>query len=227
MLQQGGEAVGVVRWPPGDRHAVVEPGDPDGRGGHRGGIAGLGGRELAGHVLRLARHQRPDAAVEQAPGECRLRIKLEYLPACQLVGPAAGRVAEPGADVIDAEIGDLAGVVPDGVREDEPVEQAIHQAKDPGRPVPGRPVRVGKLGGECMGGEIGEGDELAAQLSGEIGERLRPADHHDAGQRPRVVQGQPDPGPAGPAAHQRPVIARRRARRPPGLHPAARHILGQ
>ena len=72
------------------------------------------------------------------------------------------------------------------------------------------------------------GAELAAQRSGEIGERLRPADHHGAGRRPRVVQRAARPGPrraSGPSA-----AGHRPAAGPAGHQastPSARHLLRQ
>ena len=91
----------------------------------------------------------------------------------------------------------------------------------------GGQVSLGQPDPERLGGDVGHRGELAAQRPGELGGRFRPADHHGAQGHPGVVQREPGPGAVAPSARQRPLVAGRRPRGPPGLQAVARHLLGQ
>ncbi len=148
MLQQGGQPVCLICSPPRDRRAVIDPSDPDCPRGCGSGAACLRGDYLPGDVLRLTGLQGHHATVEQPSGQRGIGVHLEQLAAGQLRAASARGVTEPAADVIDAEIRYLPVIAPDCVREDEPVQQAVHHTEDPGRPA-GEPSRVCEHGKLC------------------------------------------------------------------------------
>ena len=110
--------------------------------------------------------QHPDRLVEQAAGQRGARVHLEQRAAGDVRGRAAGRIAEPLAEVADQEVGDLAAVSRDRLGVHGAAQQPVQQAERPGRTlVRGQPAGA-QPGADGLRAHLGQRAELAAQRAG-------------------------------------------------------------
>src|SRR6202011_3638679 len=139
----------------------------------------------------------------------------------------AGRVAEAVADVADAEVHQVPVIVPEGVRHQDRLKQAIQEAERPRGPVVRGQVTVRKPGPEGLHAHVRERADLAAHRGGNL-TGLRPADLQRAEYHPGAAQREHRTSPGRPAAHQGDaVLPGRTPGRPPELKAVPRRPLGE
>ena len=173
---------------PGEDHAVEEPGHPQ---VGQGQVTGFGlvhrqpaGQRLAqraGDVLGHPVRQDLPGPGEQARARHAGRVGLEQGEPGQVDVRPAGRVAEGRADVLDAEVGQLAVGVPDGPDHEHRLGQAVEQGVDRLLGVRGGQVAVRQPGRDHPGAAGRQRGQVLADLGGE-GHGSRPADLHHAKQ---------------------------------------------
>ena len=157
-------------------------------------------------MLRHAVGQDLHGPGEQALTGNARRVRLQQGQPGQVLSGPAREIAEAGADVLDAEVGHPAAVIPYRLYHEHRVGHAVQQRVDGCPGMSGGQAAVREPGGDHGRAACGQRGQLLADLGAERRERLEPADLHHAEQLAAALAQREDrPSAVGRAGYRRGV----------------------